>query len=79
MSRKFRQLDDTRLVHYEGVAHDRRRNDTTDMESQMYTPVATDQDISRRAPAQRPFILCEYTHAMGNSNGAMHWVYRICL
>lgn len=39
MSQRFRELDSTRLVHYEGTAHDRRYNDTTDMESQMYTPV----------------------------------------
>jgi len=72
MSRKFRQLDDTRLVHYEGVAHDRRHNDTTDMESQMYTPVAKIKEYLAEH-RERPFILCEYTHAMGNSNGAMHW------
>lgn len=72
MSQKFRQLDDTRLVHYEGVAHDRRRNETTDMESQMYTPVAQIRKYLAEH-RERPFILCEYTHAMGNSNGAMHW------
>lgn len=38
MSRLFHRLDDTRLVHYEGIFHDRRHNDTSDMESQMYTP-----------------------------------------
>ena len=72
MSQKFRQLDDTRLVHYEGVAHDRRRSETTDMESQMYTPVAQIKKYLAEH-RERPFILCEYTHAMGNSNGAMHW------
>ena len=39
MSELFRKLDDTRLVHYEGVFHDRRYNDTSDMESQMYPSV----------------------------------------
>ena len=72
MSQKFHHLDDTRLVHYEGVAHDRRRNETTDMESQMYTPVAQIRKYLAEH-RERPFILCEYTHAMGNSNGAMHW------
>ena len=71
MSALFRRLDDTRLVHYEGVFNDRRRNETSDMESQMYTSVA---DIRKFLAVHRdkPFILCEYTHAMGNSNGAMH-------
>lgn len=40
MSQLFRQLDKHRLVHYEGVFSDRSYNDTSDMESQMYTPAA---------------------------------------
>jgi beta-galactosidase len=71
MSRKFHELDDTRLVHYEGVFHDRRYNDTSDMESQMYTPVERIQAFLAEH-REKPFICCEYTHAMGNSCGAMH-------
>jgi beta-galactosidase len=71
MSNRFRELDDTRLVHYEGVAHDRRCNDTTDMESQMYTPVDGIRAYLKKERS-RPFICCEYTHAMGNSCGAMY-------
>ncbi len=71
MSRLFRKLDPTRLVHYEGIFHDRRYNDTSDMESQMYTSV---EGIKAFLTENRdkPFICCEYTHAMGNSCGAMH-------
>ncbi|HCI73256.1 MAG TPA: beta-galactosidase [Lachnospiraceae bacterium] len=71
MSQHFKELDDTRLVHYEGVMHDRRYNDTSDMESQMYTSAA---DVERflEEHDEKPFILCEYTHSMGNSNGGMH-------
>lgn len=71
MSEEFRRLDQTRLVHYEGIRHDRRRNDTSDMESQMYTPVSEIRRFIAAHP-EKPFILCEYTHAMGNSCGAMH-------
>src|SRR5699024_12147204 len=39
MSQFFRKEDPTRLVHYEGIVHDRRYNDTSDMESQMYPSV----------------------------------------
>ena len=39
MSQLFRNADPTRLVHYEGVCHDRRYNETSDMESQMYPSV----------------------------------------
>lgn len=71
MADLFRSLDDTRLVHYEGLFHDRSYNDTSDMESQMYTPVAEVEKFLANHP-EKPFIMCEYTHAMGNSCGAMH-------
>ena len=71
MSQLFRQLDKHRLVHYEGVFNDRSYNDTSDMESQMYTSVAGIEKFLADNP-EKPFICCEYTHAMGNSCGAMH-------
>ena len=71
MADKFRELDNTRLVHYEGVFCDRRYNETSDMESQMYTTAAgIRQFLSEHR--DKPFICCEYTHAMGNSCGGMH-------
>ena len=71
MSELFRQLDDTRLVHYEGVFHDRRYNDTSDMESRMYPKVYEIEEYLN-TPGAKPFICCEYSHAMGNSCGAIH-------
>lgn len=71
MSQMFRRLDPNRLVHYEGVFHDRRYNDTSDMESQMYTSVENIQKYLEKDKS-KPFICCEYTHAMGNSCGAMY-------
>lgn len=71
MSQFFRKEDPTRLVHYEGVFNDRRYNDTSDMESQMYTPVEKIKEFLAK-DRSKPFICCEYTHAMGNSCGAMH-------
>lgn len=71
MSCFFRREDPTRLVHYEGVFHDRRYNGTSDMESQMYTPVEKIKEFLDK-DRSKPFICCEYTHAMGNSCGAMH-------
>ena len=70
MADRFRTLDKDRLVHYEGVAHDERYPETTDMYSQMYTSAA---DIEKylKEHTDKPFILCEYTHSMGNSNGGM--------
>ena len=71
MSEFYRKNDPTRLVHYEGVIHDRRYNDTSDMESQMYPSVEAIKKFLAEDDS-KPFICCEYTHAMGNSCGAMH-------
>ncbi|MGN1378625.1 MAG: glycoside hydrolase family 2 TIM barrel-domain containing protein, partial [Dorea sp.] len=64
MADKFRELDNTRLVHYEGIFNDRRYNETSDMESQMYPSVASIQKFLSEH-RDKPFICCEYTHAMG--------------
>ena len=71
MSEKFRALDPYRLVHYEGIFNDRRYEATSDMESQMYTSVENVKKFLVEHK-EKPFIMCEYTHAMGNSCGAMH-------
>lgn len=71
MSQKFHEWDKTRPVHYEGVDHDERYPDTTDIYSTMYVPV---KDIAEflKTHRDKPYIVCEYAHAMGNSCGAMH-------
>ena len=71
LSDMFHACDSTRLVHYEGVANDLRYPDTTDVYSRMYLKVADIEAYLRSAP-EKPFINCEYTHAMGNSCGGMH-------
>lgn len=71
MSEYFRREDPYRLVHYEGVFHDRSFNGTSDMESQMYPSVEAIKAFLAK-DRSKPFICCEYTHAMGNSCGAMH-------
>lgn len=71
MSQFYHREDPTRLVHYEGIVHDRRYNDTSDMESQMYPSVEEIKAFLAK-DRSKPFICCEYTHAMGNSCGAMH-------
>lgn len=67
----FKQRDNSRLVHYEGVYHDRRFNDTSDIESRMYAKVFEIEEYLNNQP-EKPFISCEYAHAMGNSLGGMH-------
>ncbi len=65
----FRAQDD-RPVHYEGVQWDDRYPGTSDVVSHMYTPAA---EVERWLNTHRdkPFIMCEYAHAMGNSFGAV--------
>jgi len=66
----LRKKDQTRLIHYEGIFYDRSFPNTSDIESQMYTP-AIDVEKYIQEHKEKPFILCEYAHAMGNSNGAL--------
>ena len=70
LSEMFRHRDPSRLVHYEGVANDPRYPDTTDVYSRMYHKVADIEKYLNNNP-QKPFVNCEYTHAMGNSCGGM--------
>lgn len=65
----IRHRDASRPVHYEQAGH----NPFTDIVCPMY---ARPGELARyAATAQtRPFILCEYEHAMGNSSGDM-WSY----
>ena len=71
MTQLFHQLDPNRPVHYEGITWDPSYPDTSDLESRMYTPAAEIEAFLAEHP-QKPMICCEYTHAMGNSCGAMH-------
>lgn len=70
MSCLFKEKDPTRIVQYEGIVHDRRYPETSDVESQMYTKVKDIKAFLKEHP-EKPFICCEYMHAMGNSCGGM--------
>ena len=71
MAQFFRKKDSERVVHYEGIFNDRRYPDTSDVESQMYTSAQKIEEWLKR-DRSKPFICCEYAHAMGNSCGALH-------
>jgi beta-galactosidase len=70
VSKYFKRVDPSRLVHYEGVFHARDYNDTSDMESRMYAKSADIENYLNGNP-EKPYISCEYMHAMGNSLGGM--------
>ena len=62
--RMMKGLDPTRPIHYELAHYDWN----TDIESRMYRriPFLLDYALSHH---QKPFLQCEYAHAMGNSLG----------
>ena len=70
MSRFFKERDDSRLVHYEGVFWNREFNEISAMESRMYAKPAEVEAYLENQP-EKPYVLCEYMHAMGNSLGGM--------
>lgn len=71
----IRQRDPSRPLHYEGVMNRNWQigHLATDIICPMYASIdqitAWARDTS--SPDQRPLILCEYSHAMGNSNGSL--------
>ncbi|KAK6233542.1 hypothetical protein QUC31_005948 [Theobroma cacao] len=65
----IRGRDPSRLVHYEGGGS---RTSSTDIICPMYMRVWDIVKIAKDPNETRPLILCEYSHAMGNSNGNIH-------
>jgi beta-galactosidase len=60
--------DQSRPVHYEGSSSHGGPN--SDINSFMYPTAAEMAELAKKRP-NMPLILCEYTHAMGNSNGGL--------
>ena len=71
--RWIREYDPTRLVHYEGSIHQTggHINDTSmlDVYSTMYASVPGIEEYLKSNP--KPYMLCEFVHAMGNGPGDM--------
>ena len=71
----IRSTDPTRPLHYEGaVFHDGWVDGglpATDIVCPMYPPIDAIRFYGESGVGTRPLILCEYSHAMGNSNGSL--------
>jgi beta-galactosidase/beta-glucuronidase len=79
MARVARALDPTRPLHYEGD----HKTEVADVYSRMYASVEEtikigaredtpeDADELLQARASKPFVQCEYAHAMGNGPGSL--------
>jgi beta-galactosidase len=69
----LRERDPTRPLHYEGaIARDwGGGHRATDVVCPMYADVASIEAFATDSDDPRPLILCEFSHAMGNSNGGL--------
>ncbi|KAG7140367.1 Evolved beta-galactosidase subunit alpha like protein [Verticillium longisporum] len=63
----IKSVDTTRLVHYEADYGAR----TVDIYSRMYSSVESVINAARDKDWEKPLVLCEYIHAMGNGPGAI--------
>ena len=67
-----KENDPTRLLHYESSIHTGGKDmdvSCIDLYSRMYPPVAFCKEYCEDAAKEKPLILCEYIHAMGNGPG----------
>ena len=82
----MRHADPTRFIHYEGAicrVHNgwdkakagfdqwERGHAATDLVCPMYPTIADLVEFAQGSKDQRPVIMCEYNHAMGNSLGSL--------
>jgi beta-galactosidase len=69
----IRRYDPSRPLHYEGALRwgwlsDRKLSDIL---APMYPPISAIVAHARSGRQRQPLIMCEYSHAMGNSNGTL--------
>nr|MDO8115487.1 glycoside hydrolase family 2 TIM barrel-domain containing protein [Candidatus Sigynarchaeota archaeon] len=76
MYQATKEIDTTRLVHYEGDY----AMEVADVQSSMYTPwerleqLANHEDIGTLKAERykdKPIMMCEYSHSMGNAQGSL--------
>jgi beta-galactosidase len=68
-----RALDPSRPIHYEGGINGdwRGGHSITDVICPMYPSIKAITSYAKSGKQDRPLIMCEYSHAMGNSNGTL--------
>ncbi len=65
MAQLTRRLDPTRPIHYEGD----RKQEVADIIGPMYPTIEQTAELAQKR--EKPVILCEYAHAMGNGPGEL--------
>jgi beta-galactosidase len=68
-----RSFDPSRPLHYEGGIRGNwmGSHSLTDVIAPMYPTINAIKEYAKSPKADRPLIMCEYSHAMGNSNGTL--------
>lgn len=68
-----RAFDPTRPLHYEGGIRGNwmGSHSLTDVIAPMYPHINAIKEYATSSKADRPLIMCEYSHAMGNANGTL--------
>ncbi len=70
MYKRFKSKNDGRPVHYEGGRWSEEGTWSSDLVSAMYSSFEQcDKLLKQGKKEQKPVVLCEYAHAMGNSCG----------
>jgi beta-galactosidase len=69
----LRGYDPSRPLHYEGaIRFDWTSDqDVSDLTCPMYPPISAIVEHARSGLQRHPLIMCEFSHAMGNSNGTL--------
>ena len=77
----IRERDSSRLLHYEGALRTEFQGNwqpskdfnrlATDVVAPMYPQIHDLVEWVQNTEDERPLIMCEYSHAMGNSNGSL--------
>jgi beta-galactosidase len=69
----LRRYDPSRPLHYEGAIRYDWTSDqgVSDLTCPMYPPISAIVDHAESGLQRHPLIMCEFSHAMGNSNGTL--------
>lgn len=68
MYKWIKDADESRFIHFE-CRNDPNEKKLSDVQSHMYARPEECEEYALSGKDKRPYILCEYTHAMGNSCG----------
>ncbi len=72
----IKKYDKSRPVHYESVRWDpKAARDITDVYSRMYASTKEIDEYFADGKVKKPYVLCEFSHAMGNGPGDLEDYY----